>query len=93
MIDSLFGSLFGGYGVSPSNMQAAIAAQLHDALVHDMGFARINVKEIPAGIEWIRTGGAEHGRSYRVVIRREPESVVDYSAIGMEAMYRCTSKR
>jgi hypothetical protein len=88
MIDALFGSILGGTcGSSPewrhfeADMRAAIAKQMHDARVYGAGIARVSMKELPSDIFWTRTGGNTH----RVVIRREPELVPDYSWIGMEA--------
>lgn len=85
MIDGLFGSLFGGGGHDcPSQCIRVSSAGAANVQIHSNMFTNTNLfmrepmTALPAGIFWERTGG----KTYCVVIRREPEVVIDLSWIG-----------
>ena len=73
LVDGIFGGLFGvGFADLPAGMTQQDVAARWNAVN-----ARAPTVELPVGIFWTRTGANTH----RVVIRRQPERVPDYSYI------------
>lgn len=77
-VGDLMGTVLGGsIGIAAAPAAPAAPRQLA-AVVGMHHWLNQPKRRLEPGIEWHRTGGKTH----RVVIRREPEWVPDYSALG-----------